>query len=64
MAATLLVRGGNFLALVLPLHLHADVLGAVVTVHFHQLGDCHKAEKKGHGGSLERKGMRGCLGFC
>lgn len=36
----LLVRNDGFLALILPLHLHADVLGGVVTVHLHQLGDC------------------------
>lgn len=30
----------DFLALlVLPLHLHADVLDGVVTVHLHELGD-------------------------
>lgn len=37
----LLVRNHGFRPLLLlPLHLHADVLGGVVTVHLHQLDDC------------------------
>lgn len=63
----LLVRGHDFRSLlVLPLHLHADVLGGVVTVHLHQLDDCRwctwyhtrAKQQRETGKHVEKRGRR------